>query len=167
MWGTVIAVLGTLGGVALAGATQVLTERRARREQQRQLIADAVQQLLGAVMTYREAHWLLIADIREGEQDNRETRTARYRARSEITRAFDRLSLVTADPQLVQAASAALWAAVELSHIDVGQAAEGRFAEHVETALAAGRERTREAHNALRAAATAHVHRRPSRTSGT
>lgn len=159
MWGAIIAVLGTLGGVALASATQVLTDRRSRRERQRQQIADAVQQLLGAVMTYRETHWLLIADIRAGEQDNRESRAARYRARSEITRAFDRLSLVTADPPLIRAATAAHLAAIKLSHIDVGQATEGRFAEHVEAALAAGRELTRDAHAALRAAATAHVHR--------
>ncbi|MFH8991603.1 hypothetical protein [Streptomyces sp. NPDC017940] len=153
--------------MALASATQILTDRRARREQQRQQIAEAVQQLLSAVMTYREAHWLLIADIRDGEQDTRETRATRFRARSEITNAFDRLSLVTADPQLVEAASAALWAAVELSHIDVGQATEGRFAEHVETALTVGRERTRDTHTALRKAATAHVHRRSPRRTGT
>ncbi|MFG2650967.1 hypothetical protein [Streptomyces sp. NPDC048436] len=101
----------------------------------------------------------MIADIRAGEQDTRETRAARYRARSEITRAFDRLSLLTTDPPLIHAASAAHSAAIELSHIAVGQATEGRFAEHVEAALAAGRGRTLDAHIALRAAATAHVHR--------
>lgn len=163
MWGTVIAVLGTLAGVALASATQVLTDRRARNEQQRQQVAVAIEQLLSAILTYRELHWLLIEDIRAGEQDNRETRAARYRARSEVTRASDRLALVTDHTPLITTASTAAWSAIELSYVDIGQATNGRFADDVEAALAVGRERTREAHTALRQAAADYIHRRPTR----
>ncbi|MFD9863466.1 hypothetical protein [Streptomyces alboflavus] len=153
--------MGTLAGVALASVTQVFAEHRARKEQRRQQVAEAVEQLLSAVVTYRELHWLLIADVREGEQDDRESRAARFRARSEITRARDRLSLITDESSLLVAAEAASWSAIELSYVDVGQATDGHFAPAVEAALEAGRERTLETHNALRAAATAHIHRRP------
>ncbi|KUF18778.1 hypothetical protein [Streptomyces silvensis] len=160
MWGTVIAVLGTLAGVALASAAQVRSERRTRREQQRDALSSAVEQVLGALETYRELHWLLIADTRAGDEDTREARATRYRARTEVTRARDRLALLTDDPALTAAADAAVEEAIRLSYISVGRAVDGRFADHVEADLAAGRRSTKEAHNVLRRAATDHVHRR-------
>ncbi|MFD7667467.1 hypothetical protein [Streptomyces sp. NPDC059788] len=157
MWSSIIAVLGTLAGVALAGATQLWAERRTRADQQRQEIAGAVHQLLGAVITYREQYWLSIADLREGRSQSREDRVALYRARSEVTRAIDRLALVTADPALRTPASAAVWSAIELADIPLGPVTDGRFADEVEAALAEGRERSRNAHTVLRNAATVYI----------
>ncbi|GGZ28368.1 hypothetical protein GCM10010387_22270 [Streptomyces inusitatus] len=159
MWSTLIAVIGTLAGVALASATQVWTERRTARREQRQQVAAATAQLLDAVIGYRELFWLRIAALRAGEPEEREERAAFYRARSEITRARDRLALATADPALIDASEAAAWSAIELSDIQLGTLVDGRFANAVEAALDAGRERSRDAHTALRRAATEHVRR--------
>jgi hypothetical protein len=158
MWSTLVAVLGTLAGVALASATQVWADRRVRAEQERQRIVDAVDNLLAAVITYRELFWLLVADLRDGVPEGREARAARYRARSEITRARDRLVLLVNDHALHTAAQEATRSAIELSDIILGPVVDGRFAELVEEALAVGRERTRISHTRLRAVATTHIH---------
>lgn len=77
MWSTIIAVLGTLAGAALASLTQHWTDHRARAEQHRQDVAAAVRQLLAAVLAYRELYWLMIAAVRAGEPETSETRAAR------------------------------------------------------------------------------------------
>ncbi|MEU7261661.1 hypothetical protein AB0B21_38570 [Streptomyces rimosus] len=158
MWSSIIAVLGTLAGVALASATQLLTERRTRADRQRQEVAGAVHQLLDAVLAYREQYWMMIADRRQGRQESREDRAALNRARTGGTRAGDGLALATADPTLSAAANAAAWSAIELDDIPLGQVTDCRFAEDVEAALAAGRERSRDAPTALREAAAAYIH---------
>ncbi|MFD5750752.1 hypothetical protein [Streptomyces sp. NPDC127033] len=158
MWDTLIAVLGTLAGVALASSTQLLTDRRSRAEQQRQRLAEAIDQLLGALLLYRELYWLVIADIREGETETRDARAARYRARSEITQARDRLGLATASPELTAAAKEAAWSVIDLSDIELSSITDGRFSDDVEASLSAGRDRSRAAHTALRRAATFHIH---------
>ncbi|MEV5348914.1 hypothetical protein [Streptomyces achromogenes] len=159
MWDSLVAVLGTLAGVALASGTQVRVDQRARDAQQRQRVAEAVDQLLGALLRYREHYWLLVADIRDGAEETRDARAARYRARSEITQARDRLAVATADPVLTAAAEAAAWSAIDLSDIALGPVTDGRFSEAVEAQLAAGRERSRDAHTVLREAVTAYIHR--------
>ncbi|MGV9456430.1 hypothetical protein [Streptomyces sp. NPDC003635] len=159
MWDALIAVVGTLAGVALASSTQFLTDRRNRAEQQHQRVVDTADQLLAAVLQYRELFWLLIADLREGQAGTREDRAALFRARSEITRARDRLAILTADPELHAAAMAAAWSAIDLSDIEPGSADDyGRFDADVEAALSAGRERSQDAHTALRRAVTTYIH---------
>ncbi|MGK5533418.1 hypothetical protein [Streptomyces sp. URMC 129] len=158
MWTTVIAVLGTLAGGALASLSQ-WTDRRAERQRaHRQLVADRVAELLDAVLVYRERHWLLIAALRDGQTETASDRAARYAARSEVTRARGRLILATQDPALRAAAEEAAWSAIELSGIETGPATERRFSEAAEAALAAGRERSRDAHTALLDLGAAYAH---------
>ncbi|MFD5322032.1 hypothetical protein [Streptomyces sp. NPDC127098] len=155
MWASIVAVLGTLAGTVLGVLSQQLLDRRARAERHRDELADKVRQLLKAIVLYRELHWLLVADIRDGRAETREDRAARYRARSEVTDARDALALVTTDLDLIERAEAAAWAAIDLSDIELGPVTEGRFAADVEAALTGARERTRATHNALvRAART-------------
>ncbi|MGW4029112.1 hypothetical protein ACWEFL_07290 [Streptomyces sp. NPDC004838] len=159
MWSTLIAVLGTLAGVTLASSTQLLTERRTRAQQHRQEVAAAAGALLDAVLAYREIYWLRVDSIRAGEPDPTDRATV-YRARSEVTRARDRLALATADPALIQASEAAAWSAIDLSDIRLGEPVDNQFAADVEAALDIGRERSRDAHTVLREAVTAYVHHR-------
>jgi hypothetical protein len=155
MWSTVIAVFGTLAGAALAGLTAHWTDRRARAAEHDQRVRDTAAQLLAASLAYRELFWLQLADLRNGEPPSREGRAAVYRARSEVTQAFDRLVLTASDPHLVDAALEAAWSAIDLSDIVLGEVHDQRFGEEVEAALAAGRTRSRDAHTALRDAARA------------
>ncbi|MEU1018005.1 MULTISPECIES: hypothetical protein [unclassified Streptomyces] len=150
MWSTLIAVLGTLAGAALASLTAHWTDRRARAAEHRQQVLDATAQLLAASLAYREQYWLQIADLRDGELPGREGRAELYRARSAVTHAFDRLALTTTDPELTSIAVEAAWSAIDLADIRLGEVRDGCFAEEVEAALAAGRERSRDAHTALR-----------------
>ncbi|MFE0132414.1 hypothetical protein ACFWY6_12705 [Streptomyces sp. NPDC059037] len=150
MWSTLIAVLGTLAGTALASLTVHWTDRRARAAEHRQRVSDAASDLLAAALAFRELYWIQIADLRDGEPLTREGRADAMRARSAVTKAFDRLALATTDPALTDAAVEAAWSAIDLSDIPLGPVREQRFSEDVEAALAAGRERSRDAHTALR-----------------
>ncbi|MGW6455497.1 hypothetical protein ACWF94_06135 [Streptomyces sp. NPDC055078] len=156
MWSTLIAVLGTLAGVALASGTQLLTDRRARDRQHHQEVLAAAGDLLHAVVSYREVYWLRVDSIRAGEPDPTDRATV-YGARSAVTRARDRLALATADPALTAAAEAAAWSAIDLSAIQLGEPADGQFSADVEAALTTGRERSRDAHNGLRDAVMAYT----------
>lgn len=160
MWATVIAVLGTLAGTGLASVTQHLMGRRTERQQHRQEVTAVVADLMGAILTYRERHWLLIAALREGAAETAGDRALRYAARSAVTRAIDRLALTTNDRGLLTTGSAAAWSAITLSDITVGEATGGRFSEETETALDAGRERSRDAHTAFRETAATYIHGR-------
>lgn len=159
MWDTLIGAGTALAGVALASSTQLLADRRARAEQHRRQVAGLVGALLKAVLAYRELYWLRIAAIRNGEPDNAPDCAARYRARSVVTETKDDLALAANDAELLAVAETAAWSAIELSDIELGPVTEGRFSEAVETELAAGRERTRNAHSALRLVGAAYVHR--------
>ncbi|MDT0318759.1 hypothetical protein [Streptomyces millisiae] len=159
MWASIVAVLGTLAGTVLGVLSQQHLDRRARAERHRDELADKVRQLLKAIVLYRELHWLLVADIRDGRAETREDRAARYRARSEVTDARDALALVTTDRDLIERAEAAAWAAIDLSDIELGPVTEGGFTPDVETALTAARDRTRATHNALVRAARAYRRR--------
>ncbi|AZM55727.1 hypothetical protein DMA15_26660 [Streptomyces sp. WAC 01529] len=150
MWSTLIAVLGTLAGAGLASLTAHWTDRRARAAEHRQRVLDATAQLLAAALAYRERFWLQIADLRDGEPQSREARADLYRARSAVTQAFDRLALTTTDPELTTIAVETAWSAIDLGDITLGDVRDGRFSDEVEDALDAGRERSRDAHTALR-----------------
>ncbi|MEU5896820.1 MULTISPECIES: hypothetical protein [unclassified Streptomyces] len=153
MWSTLIAVLGTLAGAALASLTAHWVDRRARAAEHEQRVLDAVAQLLAASLAYREIYWLQIADLREGMDPTREGRADLFRARTAVTQAFDRLALATTDRELTDAANEAAWSAIDLGDIPLGRVREGHFDGDVEAALTAGRERSRDAHTALRNAA--------------
>lgn len=162
MWSSIVAVLGTLAGVALAGYTQRATDRRARQDTHRQQVTHAVAELLEAVVRHREAHWLTVESLRTDAVETAPERTARATTRSAATIARDRLGLlVESDPVLLGAAETAWRTAVELPDIALGPAAEGRFSPDVEAALETARERCRNAHTALRVAGAAYVHAGP------
>lgn len=159
MWSTIVAVLGTLAGAALAGYAQRSGDRRAREHAHRQEVARAVAELLEAVVRHREVHWLAVESRRTGAAETGEERTARATTRSAATIARDRVGLlVVSDPALLGAAETAWRTAVELPDIVLGPATDGRFAPEVETALEAARDRCRNAHTALRIAGAVYVH---------
>ncbi|MFJ4687073.1 hypothetical protein [Streptomyces sp. NPDC088789] len=158
MWPTIIAVLGTLAGAALATVGQQWADRRARAEAHRLQVADAVRALLAAVLHYREHFWLQIEGIRDGESETSQERAARFRARSEVTIARDHLVLLTNHPALIAAARDASWSAIALSDVTLGPVTDQRFADAVEAHLETAREESRVAHTTLRDAGVAYVH---------
>ncbi|MFH8295058.1 protein kilB [Streptomyces sp. NPDC018059] len=149
MAATLIAVLGTLAGTALAGLTQHLTAtrtaRRATAEQRRQALAAAVPALLGALVRHREQQYLKLVARRNGQDDSGEARQARYAARSAVTSAMDTLHMTTQNPDLLDAAQEAVDAAMAL-----GDAAEAD--------LDAAGLRARKAHTALRLTGARHIY---------
>ncbi|MCL3992410.1 hypothetical protein [Streptomyces lavenduligriseus] len=161
MWYSIMAVLGTLAGAALAGYVQRSGDRRAREHAHRQEVARVVAEPLEAIVRHREAHWLTVASRRAGAGGTKQERTARATTRSTATVARDRVGLlVVADPALLEAAETAWRTAVDLHGIHLGPATDGRFPPDVETALEATRDRCRDAHNAPRIAGSAYVHAR-------
>ncbi|MDT0310609.1 hypothetical protein RM780_27215 [Streptomyces sp. DSM 44917] len=150
-WGTVIAVLGTLAGTALASVTQHLVTRRGEQREHRQEVAARVSEVLAAALACRERFWLRGASARDGKPETAEERAGRYAARSAVTQAMDRLAMTTAHPRLLAAAAEAAWSAIGLSETELGLS---------ETALDAGRTRSRDAHTALRDTGAAYIHRR-------
>jgi dihydroxyacetone kinase DhaKLM complex PTS-EIIA-like component DhaM len=161
MWSTIVAVLGTLAGAALAGYVQRSGDRRAREHAHRQEVARAVAELLEAIVRHREVHWLVVESRRAGAGGTEEERMARATTRSAATVARDRVGLlVVSDPTLLGASETAWRTAVDLHDIVLGPATGGRFSPEVEAALEAARNRCREAHTALRIAGSAYVHAR-------
>ncbi|MFI0193055.1 hypothetical protein ACH4PW_36750 [Streptomyces sp. NPDC017082] len=161
MWSSVVAVLGTLAGAALAGYAQRSGDRQAQEHAHRQQVARAVAELLEAIVRHREVHWLAVESRRTGAAETGEERAARATTRSAATVARDRVGLlVDSDPALLGATETVWRAAVELHDIVLGPATDGRFSPEVEAALEAARNRCRDAHNALRIAGSAYVHAR-------
>lgn len=152
-----VAVLGTLAGGALATYTQRSTERAARAERHQQQVADALIVLLEAILRYREHHWLMVDGLRAGEPETPDQIANRFRLRTEITIARDRLALIARGTALVDLGEKAAWAAIELSDIPISTAREGVFAPDIEAALDAGRDRSRDAHTALRQAGSTYL----------
>lgn len=152
MWSTLIAVLGTLAGAALATFMQHATDRAARIERHRQEITTALTALLEAVLRYREDYWLMVARLRVGEHESTDQLAVRYRLRTDITVARDRLALTARGTVLVDLGEKAAWAAIELSDIPLGPVRDGVFDAATEAALTTARERSRDAHTALRQA---------------
>ncbi|MET8586413.1 hypothetical protein ABZX39_36925 [Streptomyces collinus] len=158
MWSSIVAVLGTLAGAALAGYAQRATDQRARDAAHRQEVTRAVADLLEAVVRHREVHWLTVAARRAGDAETTEERSALASTRSAATVARDRLGLlVLSDPALLGAAETAWRTAIELPDIVLGPVVDGRFQPDVETALETDRERSRSAHTALRIAGAAYI----------
>ncbi|OIJ66020.1 hypothetical protein [Streptomyces mangrovisoli] len=161
MWSTIVAVLGTLAGVALAGYAQRSSDRQARDQAHRQEVTRAVADLLEAIVRHREVHWLFVESQRAGAPESAHERTARATTRSAATVARDRVGLlVVSEPALLGAIETAWRTATDLPDIALGQATDGRFSHEVETALEAARERCRAAHTALHIAGSAYIHAR-------
>ncbi|MEU6481452.1 hypothetical protein ABZ858_32185 [Streptomyces sp. NPDC047017] len=152
MWSTLIAVIGTLAGAALAILAQRATDHAARAERHRQEITASLVALLEAILRYRENYWLTVAHLRDSDQESTDQRAIRYRLRTEITVARDRLALTARGTRLVELGEKAAWAAIELNDIPLGPVTDRAFSPDTEAALAAGREHSRDAHTALRRA---------------
>ncbi|MEU9559417.1 hypothetical protein [Streptomyces fumanus] len=159
MWPTIVAVLGTLAGVALTSVTQHLTQRQALADQHRREVTDAIKHVLETVLAYRELYWSGIDRARAG--DTAGLAWEIYSGpRTAITTARDHLGLLADDEALLAAAEAAAWAAIDLNDIPLGPVGDGRFTDGVEAALDAGRDRARAAHTALVQAGRAYLHSR-------
>jgi hypothetical protein len=150
MGSAILAVLGTLAGAALATFTQRATERAARTERREQAVTTALLALLEAALRYREHHWLTVAHQRNGHTETPENLAERYRLRTDVTVARDRLALVARDTPLVALGEKAAWAALELSDIPLGTAHDGHFDDATEAALTTARDHSRDTHTALR-----------------
>lgn len=149
MGSTIVAVAGTLLATLitlLAGDVRVRAERR-RRE-----FVTAVNEVLAAFVGFREQQYLKISDRRRRDTDTRETRQARYAARSALTTAIDQLHTATNDQRLLGAAEDARQLAVALGDAaPAGQPVD-------ESAVARIGEQARESHTALRQAAHRALH---------
>ncbi|MFD7709498.1 hypothetical protein [Streptomyces sp. NPDC059786] len=96
----IVAVAGTLLGSLL---TFFMTDWRARAERRRREFVEAVTGVLEAFVEFRAEQYLKIEDRKSGQADTRETRRARYQARSAFTAAIDRLHTATRDLWLLAA----------------------------------------------------------------
>ncbi|HEY8985424.1 MAG TPA: hypothetical protein VIU15_38370 [Streptomyces sp.] len=157
MWSSIVAVVGTLAGAALATAFQHLADRRARAEQYRQRITTVIAELLTASIAYRRETLRRFSLLRQGLDLTDADDDALHTARSTLTNALDRVALTVDDHHLVALAYPVVWEAIEMSETALGMPANGRFADDVEAALTARREAVRDAHTALRNAAREHV----------
>lgn len=149
MTATIVAVAGTLLGSLL---TFLFGDRRARAERERAEFVAAVQAVLAAFVVFREQQYLKIADRRSGIADTRETRQARYSARSAFTTAIDQLHTATADRRLLDLVEEARRVAVALGD---AAPADGPIDETAVTQLG---EQARQIHTALRTAAHHALH---------
>jgi len=146
---SIVAVAGTLLGGLL---TFLATDWRARKERSRREFVDAINAVLAAFVGFREQQYLKIADRRAGIPDTRETRQARYAARTALTAAIDQLHTATADQRLLDAVEEARRFAVAL-----GDAAPADRPVD-EVAVADIGDQARQAHTMLRQAARHALH---------
>lgn len=144
----IVAVAGTLLGSLL---TFLAGDWRARAERSRREFVDAVHAVLGSFVQFRAQQYLKIEDRRQGIADTRETRQARYEARSAFTTAIDQLYTATADQHLLDAVEGARLLAVAL-----GDAAGPDGVD--DQAVSEIGEQARQAHTALRDAAHRALH---------
>lgn len=149
MTDSIIAVAGTLLGGLL---TFLAGDRRARMERERAEFVDAVNGVLAAFVAFREQQYLKIADRRQQIADTRESRQARYGARSALTTAIDQMHTATADRQLLDLGDDARRVAVALGD---AAPADGPVDETAVTEIG---EQARQIHTALRNAAHHALH---------
>lgn len=149
MAAAIVAAVAALAGVFLQS---LIGDRRARAERERREFVDAVQAVLAAFVAFREQQYLKIADRRLGVPDTRETRQARYSARSAFTTAIDQIHTATVDRQLLELVEEARRLAVAL-----GDAAPADDPVD-ETAVTRLGSQARQIHTALRAAAHHALH---------
>lgn len=143
MGSAIVAVIGTLLGAVAAGGMQHLMGVSARRDRNRQARAAAVAGLLAAATDHRREQYLKHVARRNGEADTRETRAARYEARSAMTKALTAVRLSGVTDDLADLASDLVAASTALGDIP----SEDR------AAVDAAGDTARRAHAALEAAA--------------
>ena len=93
MGSAIIAVIGTLLGALAAAGMQHLATASARRHHDRQTRAAAIAELLAAATDHRMHQYLKHVARRDGQTDTLETRSARYAARSAMTKALTAVRL--------------------------------------------------------------------------
>jgi hypothetical protein len=145
MGATIVAVLGTLAGALLSGLLQqrvtARSERAAREAQQRQRVEAAVTELVRRLVAYRRHAYLKINAVRDGRDLPESARVERYEAHSNATVALAALRLTEPGPEIVAAAKEAVAASLDLRNATPETVADGP------------RQRTRQADDALLAAA--------------
>lgn len=149
MAAAIVAAVAALAGVFLQS---LIGDRRARLERERAEFVAAANGVLAAFVAFREQQYLKIADRRSGIADTRETRQARYSARSALTNGIDQLHTATADRHLLDLVEEARRVAVALGD---AAPADGPIDETAVTQLG---EQARQIHTALRTAAHHALH---------
>ncbi|WP_282790888.1 hypothetical protein [Streptomyces sp. CC224B] len=104
MASAIVAAAAALAGVLVTQVTGLLQGRRERAEWWRERLLDALSDLLAAGVDHRRHQYLKIAARREGLPDTRETREARYEARSSVTRAMAAVQIATRDREVLDLA---------------------------------------------------------------
>ncbi|MCX4809007.1 hypothetical protein OG601_47265 [Streptomyces sp. NBC_01239] len=149
MAAAIVAAVAALAGVFLQS---LIGDRRARLERERREFVAAVRAAQAAFVGFREQQYLKISDRRQGIPDTRETRQARYGARSAFTTAIDQLYTATAERQVLDLVDEAWRVAIALG---VAAPAGGPVDETAVTELG---EQARQIHTALRNAAHHALH---------
>jgi len=111
MWQTLIAVLGTLAGVAITSGYQAMTARRDRDAARRAEGLAAVTTLIEALANHRRAMWVR-EDLRLRGEDWDDARTESHATRAAVTAPLLRVQLLL--PTLAPAAQAAARASFAL-----------------------------------------------------
>ncbi|RBM05658.1 hypothetical protein [Streptomyces sp. PT12] len=155
MVASIIAAVSALAGAMVAGLMQHLTNtrtvRQARDHQHRAELADALLDVMNAVVRFRQEQWLKHAAVAEGKPDTGEARRLRYEARTALTRAWDRVHLLTADTALLAAVQKARNTAIAVSEVPTDDTPEA------EAARRQVRQESRQAHTDLRVLAARHL----------
>ncbi|MFC8339271.1 protein kilB [Streptomyces rubiginosohelvolus] len=115
MLAALIAVLGTLAGVAITSAFQARAARTARQETRRTEVVAAVEVLAAAIADHRLAMWVR-EDLRLRGEDWTQARTESHTTRSAITAPLVRVQILL--PDTASAAQAAAQAAYDLRNAD-------------------------------------------------
>lgn len=145
---SIVAVTGTLLGALL---TFLGTAWRARADRRRREFVGAVNAVLKAFVEFRAQQYLKIADRRQGVTDTRETREARYAARSALTTAIDQMYTATGGQEFLAVADEARRLAVALGDTATPDGVD-------EAAVADIGDQARRTHTALRRAARHALH---------
>lgn len=146
MGAAIVAATAALSGVLLTQLTGFLSDRREKTEWWRERQVEAVAELLSALVDHRRHQYLKIVARREDQADTRETREARYEARSGVAKAMAAVQITTRDPEVLRFARQA----VEVSFA-LGEASDA----DVDTVGDAARD----AHNALQETAARLAHK--------
>ncbi|MFI9194164.1 protein kilB [Streptomyces californicus] len=112
---TLIAVLGTLAGVAITSAYQAHTIRTTRKEARRAEAQTAIETLMAALADHRRAMWVR-EDLRLRGKDWTQARAESHVTRSAITAPLTRVQILL--PAAATAAQNAAQAVYDLRNAD-------------------------------------------------
>ncbi|GAA4824094.1 hypothetical protein [Streptomyces ziwulingensis] len=147
MGAAIVAAMAALAGVFLQA---FIGDWRTRSERRRRELRDAILNVLGAFVRFREKQFEKVEACRtENESVVAALRPARWEARSALTTAIDELHATTADQRLLDVAETARLLAIEIGdaatpgRVDDAKVAEvGRRAREVHTELRQAAHRT-------------------------